>query len=248
MYASTTSSQLRPAGFFGPTNMTVVVSALLVFALSVILNIYGGSWGVGNFGPGFEYLVGPFSRTGHPIIIIVYVTFGLMLLYAAVTSMWPSNAYWYALIASALSIAITFAHGLVNHHTSVPAVGTLRTTLLGLIPLLLLALFLVLYKLWLALYHPIEIGCTGLVMRNIVSFAFGWALFSAVYGYVGLFSTLSFGTFKLLFWILELIALIFTIATVYRWIGGVGLQSLIGFVLLYAWVLIGWVLAAQRTF
>jgi hypothetical protein len=176
------------------------------------------------------------------------VTFGLMLLYAAVTGAWAPNAYWYALIASALCIAITFTHSLVNNRTSLPVHGFFRTILLVLLSLLLVAKFLVLYKLWLALYQPIEIGFTGMIMRNIVSFAFGWTLFSAVYGYVSLFHHFSPGTYKLFFWGLELATMILTIATVSQNMGGMGLQSLIGCVICYAWILIGRLLPAQGSY
>jgi hypothetical protein len=229
-------NQSRP-GLLASSNLCLGITTLLFFVVSVVANIYHGAWGVGNFGNSFNELIGPFGRTTQLIIIIIYVSFGLTLLYAAVSGIWSTNAYIMAISSCGLSIAITFSHGIVNKPESTPF-AIISVILFVSATVMLLGLFIVLYKLWLELYQPVEVGPAPMVMRNIISFYIGWVLFSAVYGYcrIALYFVNTKRIFVSAFWLLEVAILAVTVCTVYAKIGTNGMQSFLGFSLLYTWL------------
>jgi hypothetical protein len=86
-------------------------------------------------------------------------------------------------------------------------------------------------------------------MRNIVSFYMGWILFSTVEGFCFMALPFAFNSdksFRIGFWIVHGVIFGITVGSVYTNIPNSGSKSLIGFIIVYVWIVISSLTAAYE--
>jgi hypothetical protein len=82
------------------------------------------------------------------------IMFGLTLLYATFTSSWTAKASWLTMSVCLMDSLVAILHGWSR--IGYTFLLTYMMTILGLVgaSLILLGMFMVIYKLWLTLYRP----------------------------------------------------------------------------------------------
>lgn len=226
----------QPGPFAVPAgNIVTGIIALVVFAISVAINLYSGLWGAGYIPEAHC----PTTKTATAIIWLIYLLVVLSLLYAVFTNSWPDQAYWLVVVASVLSV-LAVATRAWWAHSEYSFLRLLSGPIVQF--LLLAALFVVLLQLWFALYRPFDADWLSLIARNVIAFWLGWILFAAVktlWWSIVYYSGWLSRSNKILLWVLEILAFGAVFLTVYQTHQVNGIHSLWGFLLAALIVFVG---------